>query len=68
MVNGKTDEGKKLLEAFIKNNPDSLYLGDAKEALSKLAEAEKVEEKAGVKEEPKKPEPAKKAEKPSVAK
>ena len=44
VVNGKTDEGKKLLETFIKNNSDSLYLQDAKEALSKLSESEKIEE------------------------
>ena len=63
VVNGKTDEGKKLLEAFIKNNSDSLYLQDAKEALSKLSEAEKVEEKAEVKKETKKAEPSKETKK-----
>jgi hypothetical protein len=59
VVNGKTDEGKKLLEAFIKNNSNSLYALDAQEALDKLAEAENVEEKAEIKEETKKAEPAK---------
>ncbi|MCG2725223.1 MAG: hypothetical protein L6420_03020 [Elusimicrobia bacterium] len=57
VVDGQIDEGKKLLEAFIKNNSDSLYLQDAKEALSKLSEAEKAEDtKAETKEEPQKTE------------
>ena len=62
VIDGKTETGKKLLKAFIKNNPDSLYLQDAKEALFKLSEAEKVEDKTKKKSEPKK-EPEKTKEK-----
>ena len=64
VVDGKTEEGKKLLKAFIKNNSDSLYLKDAKEALSKLPVAEKVEDaKAETKKETGNPESSKESKK-----
>ncbi|MEA3307031.1 MAG: hypothetical protein U9Q34_04530 [Elusimicrobiota bacterium] len=59
VIEGKTEEGKKLLKAFIKKNADSLYVQDAKEALSKLPTKEKIEKKSGTKEEVKKAEKSK---------
>ncbi len=36
VVDGKTAEGKAALENFIKDKPDSIYIADAKEAVSNL--------------------------------
>jgi hypothetical protein len=40
VVDGKLVEGRAALEKFIKDNPDSVYLPDAKEALANLPSAE----------------------------
>ena len=40
VVDGKVPEGKAALETFTKDNPDSVFLPDAKEALEKLPAVE----------------------------
>lgn len=40
VVDGKTAEGKAAMEKFIKDNPDSIYAIDAKEALANLPKDE----------------------------
>jgi TolA-binding protein len=40
IVDGKLVDGKAALESFIKDNPDSLYAADAKEALANLPKDE----------------------------
>ena len=48
VVDGKLPEGKAALEKFIKDNPDSIYATEAKEALSNLpkGEAKSADEKS----------------------
>ncbi|MEW6042129.1 MAG: hypothetical protein AB1633_11475 [Elusimicrobiota bacterium] len=40
IVDGKIEEGRKLLQEFLKENPKSLLVPDVKEALSKLPESQ----------------------------
>ncbi|GEM_PF-2436485 len=56
IVDGKVEEGRKMLKEFLKQNPDSLYIKDAREALSKLPPEEKKDEKAEIAKEGKKTE------------
>ncbi|MCX5784411.1 MAG: hypothetical protein NTX59_01850 [Elusimicrobia bacterium] len=44
-VDGNVEDGRLALSKFIKDNPDSVFVQDAKEALSKLPAAEKAEVK-----------------------
>lgn len=56
VVEGSVPEGRAALEKFIKDNPESLYLPDAKEALAKLP-AEEVKPAAAEESEPAEPKP-----------
>lgn len=40
VVGGNAEEGRKLLEKFLKDNPESPYVKDVKEAISRLPEEE----------------------------
>jgi len=55
VVDGSLPEGRAAIEKFIKDNPDSVYISEAKESLEKLPPAEEAkpaaEKKAGAPEE-----------------
>jgi hypothetical protein len=40
VIDGKIEEGRKLLVEFLKENPESLFVPDVKEALSKLPQSQ----------------------------
>ena len=61
VVDGKPAEGRTALEKFIKDNPDSIYVTDAREALANLPKDEPkpaAPKDAGVKSADSKPAPA----------
>ncbi|MBI4657168.1 MAG: hypothetical protein HY746_10560 [Elusimicrobia bacterium] len=54
VVEGKIDEGKTALEKFLKENPESVFTTDVKEALSRLPESGETQEPAQTDEKEKK--------------